>query len=93
MLHRLEPDSFNAQYWFRRVGRHAIFSELYEQAATIIEQRQQHQWRLKNSWDPTLFIEWCEEAQQQGGKAETAAAEIQMAEWQLLFNWCALPPS
>jgi hypothetical protein len=91
IIHRLEPDPFNAQYWFRRVGRHAIFPDLHERAAEIIRQHGQP-WRLKTSWDPALFIDWCEEANRQSGKAEEAAIDIQMAEWQLLFDWCAAPP-
>ncbi len=29
IAHRLEPDSWNSSYWFRRVGEHPIFSGLY----------------------------------------------------------------
>ncbi|MBV8809014.1 MAG: hypothetical protein JO033_10095 [Acidobacteriaceae bacterium] len=45
-------------------------------------------WRLKAAWDPFLFIEWCDEVREKGGQGETAAIAIQMAEWQLLFDWC-----
>ena len=89
ILHRLEPDSFNASYWFRRVGQHAIFPALQQRASGILEAGGPTHWHLKNTWDAFLFIDWCGEAREKGGREETAALEIQMAEWQLLFDWCA----
>ncbi len=90
ILHRLEPDSFNAGYWFRQVGRHALFPELLRRARTILDETAAPKhWRLGSSWDALLFIKWCEEGREQGGSAESTAVAIQMAEWQLLFDWCA----
>jgi hypothetical protein len=41
-------------------------------------------------WYPLRFIEFCEMARQQpGSAAEQMALEIQRAEWQLLFDYCA----
>jgi hypothetical protein len=92
IAHRIEPDSSNAGYWFRRVGVHPIFAELREQARAILSVENPGGWRLKQAWDPALFIAWCDEARAQhpGGDAERVAVAIQQAEWRLLFEWCAL---
>ena len=88
IAHRMEPDSFNAGYWFRRVGKHAIFPALHREAAEILE-ASTCGWRLKDSWDPVLFISWCDEARRQpGSEKETAALRMQKAEWDLLFRFC-----
>ena len=90
IAHRIEPDSANAGYWFRRVGQHPIFGELYERASTILTQHNSVGWKLKSSWDPFLFISWCEQARfDPAGERKSVAIAIQQAEWHLLFNWCA----
>jgi hypothetical protein len=92
IAHRIEPDSSNAGYWFRRVGEHPIFPELRRRASGILEHRRVP-WALKAAWDPFLFIEWCEQARQAPGtENERIALEIQRQEWELLFEWCALEP-
>jgi hypothetical protein len=92
IAHRIEPDSSNAGYWFRRVGEHRIFAELRRRSSEILE-GSGAPWVLKPAWDPFLFIEWCEQARRAPGtKKERAALEIQRAEWELLFDWCAFAP-
>ncbi|HEX4231034.1 MAG TPA: hypothetical protein VHZ07_20325 [Bryobacteraceae bacterium] len=89
IAHRVEPDSSNAGHWFRRVGEHGIFAELRRRSSEILESTGTP-WALKPAWDPFLFIEWCEQARRAPGtKKERAALEIQRAEWDLLFEWCA----
>jgi len=93
IAHRIEPDSANAAYWFRRVGEHAIFPELRQRAAEILQRQGAADWRLRPVWDPYLFINWCDEARvAAGSEKERAALAIQSAEWELLFQWCALAP-
>lgn len=82
IVHRQEPDAGNSGYWFRQAGRHPVFPALREQAAVIGLDFGPH-------WNPTRFIEYCEEASRHpGSEAERRALETQRAEWQLLFDYC-----
>jgi hypothetical protein len=90
IAHRIEPDSSNAGYWFRRVGRHPIFSELHNCASTILAQQNPGGWKLQAVWDPFGFVNWCEEARlDPASEHKPVAMAIQQAEWRLLFDWCA----
>ncbi len=85
IMHRQEPDASNSAYWFRRVGRHPIIPAHRDAAASL-------GYPSGKDWDPFAFIDCCESARRcPGSPEETLARRVQLAEWQLLFEWCALP--
>ena len=89
ILHRQEPDSGNAGYWFRKAGPHPTFTALAHATVRILRRRREAEFRT-GRWDPFAFIEFCDRAREQPGSLQVdTAMEIQRAEWQILFDYCA----
>ena len=92
ILHRLEGDLGNAAYWFRKAGDHPVYKQLTPAVVEILRQRPHAEFRT-GRWDPFAFLSFCERARlQPGSDQELVAMEIQRAEWQILFDYCARPP-
>jgi hypothetical protein len=85
ILHRREPDAHNSDYWYARVGEHAIFVELARDAGELLAGRRALAEIVAGGrFHARRFVEHATASPE--GADRDALLALQRREWELLFD-------
>jgi hypothetical protein len=93
LTHRSEGDFSTAMYWFRRVGRHAIFPDLLHAVKSLrptspIQFEALNGLNAPSEWQPQWLVDLCEEAYRGHFDELELLQRMAVIEYDLLMGYC-----